>query len=113
MGNVKLYLFFFYFNKCEVNTVVNNIEQKAYNQIGYRNIQSSCKQQYHASNTSFSEATAKKEKPHISVLGKLRKQTGYSLSLCKKALVNCNQDVEQAKLWLEVIQLIFAKLRFS
>ena len=48
-----------------------------------------------------SEALPKKGKPSISVLGKLRKQTGYSLSLCKKALVNCNQDVEEAKKWLD------------
>ena len=48
-----------------------------------------------------SEAAPKKGKPSISVLGKLRKQTGYSLSLCKKALVNCNQDVEEAKKWLD------------
>ena len=48
-----------------------------------------------------SEASPKKGKPSISVLGKLRKQTGYSLSLCKKALVNCNQDVEEAKKWLD------------
>ena len=44
----------------------------------------------------------KKEKAGISVLGKLRKQTGYSLSLCKKALNNCDQDLEKAKQWLEV-----------
>ena len=48
-----------------------------------------------------SETSPKKGKPSISVLGKLRKQTGYSLSLCKKALVNCNQDVEEAKKWLD------------
>ena len=44
----------------------------------------------------------KKDKASISVLGKLRKQTGYSLSLCKKALNNCDQDLEKAKKWLEV-----------
>ena len=49
-----------------------------------------------------SGAAVKKEKATISVLGKLRKQTGYSLSLCKKALNNCDQDLEKAKSWLEV-----------
>ena len=63
-----------------------------------------CKRQFCGTLQVFSEAAAKKEKPHISVLGKLRKQTGYSLSLCKKALENCDQDVEKAKAWLEVCQ---------
>ena len=49
-----------------------------------------------------SGVSLKKEKASISVLGKLRKQTGYSLSLCKKALNNCDQDLEKAKKWLEV-----------
>ena len=32
-----------------------------------------------------------------SPLGQLRKQTGYSLSLCKKALAETQQDVDKAK----------------
>ena len=49
-----------------------------------------------------SSQVAEKTKPGISVLGKLRKRTGYSLSLCKKALTECNQDLEKAKIWLDV-----------
>jgi len=36
-----------------------------------------------------------------SALGQLRKQTGYSLSLCKKALAETEQDVAKAKAWLD------------
>lgn len=82
--------------------MVGRIERKAYNKIGYHNIQLSSRKQFNESKTVSSEATARKEKPTISALGKLRKKTGYSLSLCKKALVNCDQDVEKAKSWLEV-----------
>jgi len=34
-------------------------------------------------------------------LAKLRKKTGYSLSLCKKALENNEQDVSKAQEWLK------------
>jgi hypothetical protein len=37
-----------------------------------------------------------------SPLAKLRKSTGYSLSLCKKALDTTNQDVAKAQEWLKV-----------
>jgi hypothetical protein len=83
--------------------VVNSIERRAYNKIGYRSIQLDSKKQLNETKSLLSEGIARKEKPTISVLGKLRKQTGYSLSLCKKALANCDQDVEKAKCWLEVI----------
>jgi len=33
-------------------------------------------------------------------LAKLRKKTGYSLSICKKALGECNQDLAKAEKWL-------------
>jgi len=33
-------------------------------------------------------------------LAKLRKKTGYSLSICKKALGECNQDLALAEKWL-------------
>ena len=35
-------------------------------------------------------------------LAALRKSTGYSLSLCKKALAENNQDLEAAQAWLKV-----------
>jgi len=35
-----------------------------------------------------------------SSLGKLRKKTGYSLSICKKALEESGQDMAKAELWL-------------
>jgi elongation factor Ts len=37
-----------------------------------------------------------------SALAKLRKKTGYSLSLCKKALEQHEQDVGKAEEWLKV-----------
>jgi len=37
----------------------------------------------------------------VSALGQLRKKTGYSLSLCKKALAENDQDVGKAKAWLD------------
>ena len=37
-----------------------------------------------------------------SALAKLRKKTGYSLSLCKKALEQHEQDVVKAEAWLKV-----------
>ena len=43
--------------------------------------------------------TAKKAS---SPLAELRKKSGYSLSLCKKALASCNDDVTQAHQWLDV-----------
>lgn len=42
--------------------------------------------------------TAKKQ---LSPLAELRKKTGYGLSLCKKALASCNDDVTQAQKWLD------------
>ena len=36
-------------------------------------------------------------------LAALRKNTGYSLSLCKKALAENNQDLEAAQAWLKVL----------
>jgi len=36
-----------------------------------------------------------------SELGKLRKKTGYSLSVCKKALNDCDNDLARAELWLK------------
>ena len=62
-------------------------------------------------NTTTSSQVAEKTKPGISVLGKLRKRTGYSLSLCKKALTECNQDIEKAKIWLDVS--ILDKVKFK
>lgn len=50
----------------------------------------------HSFHTSPAAAAAGK-----SALGQLRKQTGYSLSLCKKALAETQQDVDKAKAWLE------------
>ena len=44
-----------------------------------------------------------------SALAKLRKKTGYSLSLCKKALEQHEQDVVQAEAWLKV-RMIFAEI---
>ena len=38
---------------------------------------------------------------NASALAQLRKKTGYSLSLCKKALTECDQDVGKAKKWLD------------
>ena len=40
-------------------------------------------------------------KKPTSALAQLRKQTGYSLSLCKKALAENDQDVAKAKGWLD------------
>ena len=77
-------------------------ERRQHNNIRYRNIQLDNSNYFSNTKSVLSEGIAKKEKPTISVLGKLRKQTGYSLSLCKKALANCDQDVEKAKAWLEV-----------
>jgi len=37
----------------------------------------------------------------VSELGKLRKKTGYSLSICKKALSESNNDVAVAEKWLK------------
>ena len=37
-----------------------------------------------------------------SALAKLRKKTGYSLSLCKQALETSEQDVTKAEKWLKV-----------
>ena len=37
-----------------------------------------------------------------SPLAELRKRTGYGLSLCKKALASCNDDVTKAQEWLNV-----------
>ena len=37
-----------------------------------------------------------------SALAKLRKKTGYSLSLCKKALEQHEQDIVKAEEWLKV-----------
>jgi len=48
----------------------------------------------------LSSAHAQKKKP-VSPLAQLRKKTGYSLSLCKKALAENDADVGKAKAWLE------------
>ena len=52
-------------------------------------------------NSSFS-TSAKVFSAPKSNLAKLRKKTGYSLTLCKKALENANQDVQKAEQWLKV-----------
>ena len=84
--------------------IIKNIEQKnkAYLRINFQGLQ--LKNEILPAVTKYmcSAPPVKKEKAGISVLGKLRKQTGYSLSLCKKALNNCDQDLEKAKQWLEV-----------
>ncbi len=41
-----------------------------------------------------------------SALAKLRKKTGYSLSLCKQALEANEQDVARAQNWLKVRHLL-------
>ena len=41
-----------------------------------------------------------------SALAKLRKKTGYSLSLCKKALEQHEQDVVKAEAWLKASILV-------
>lgn len=47
------------------------------------------------------KAAAQSSKKPPSALAQLRKKTGYSLSLCKKALAENGQDVGKAKAWLE------------
>jgi len=47
------------------------------------------------------KAAAAQGKKPPSALAQLRKKTGYSLSLCKKALAENGQDVGKAKTWLE------------
>ena len=84
--------------------IIENIQlkNKAYLRTNYQGLQ--LKNEILPAFTKYmcSAPPVKKEKVGISVLGKLRKQTGYSLSLCKKALNNCDQDLEKAKQWLEV-----------
>ena len=81
---------------------------KSYFKIGYKDFQKKRERVFEDAKYMSSGAAVKKEKATISVLGKLRKQTGYSLSLCKKALNNCDQDVEKAKSWLEVCYFVIA-----
>ena len=69
--------------------------------LRYKNTQLNETKSFSATVPNWSEVLPKRDKPSISILGQLRKQTGYSLSLCKKALENCNQDLDKAKLWLE------------
>ena len=45
-----------------------------------------------------------------SALAKLRKKTGYSLSLCKKALEQHEQDVGKAEAWLKESIVCYACL---
>ena len=64
------------------------------------------KRAYLASQRSFQlfarldSAAEQAKKTGKSNLGILRKKTGYSLSLCKKALAECDQDIDKAKKWL-------------
>jgi len=83
--------------------IIENIQlkNKAYLRINYQGLQLKNKILPAFTKYMCSAPPVKKEKVGISVLGKLRKQTGYSLSLCKKALNNCDQDLEKAKQWLE------------
>ena len=48
-------------------------------------------------------------KKQPSPLAELRKRTGYGLSLCKKALASCNDDVTKAQQWLDVsVQIVIS-----
>jgi elongation factor Ts len=51
---------------------------------------------FHTSVVPFAAASAAK-----SDLAKLRKKTGYSLSICKKALSETNNDLAEAEVWLK------------
>jgi len=51
---------------------------------------------FHTSVGSFAASSAAK-----SHLAKLRKKTGYSLSICKKALSETNNDLGEAEVWLK------------
>jgi len=51
---------------------------------------------FHTSVVPFAAASAAK-----SHLAKLRKKTGYSLSICKKALSETNNDLAEAEVWLK------------
>ena len=84
--------------------IIENIKlkNKAYLRINFQGLQLKNEALPATCKSMCSAPPVKKEKAGISVLGKLRKQTGYSLSLCKKALNNCDQDLEKAKQWLEV-----------
>lgn len=85
-------------NKRDILECLSNCKQQGFGcQYGLLDSQ----KKISTTNNALHEATAKKVKPTISALGKLRKQTGYSLSLCKTALQNCDQDLERAKCWLE------------
>jgi translation elongation factor EF-Ts len=46
---------------------------------------------------------AASSKKAASPLGTLRKKSGYSFSLCKKALAANDQDVDKAFKWLQVL----------
>jgi len=83
--------------------IIENIQlkNKAYLRINFQGLQLKNEALPATCKSMCSAPPVKKEKAGISVLGKLRKQTGYSLSLCKKALNNCDQDLEKAKQWLE------------
>jgi len=99
-GNLKIHnkaLSTAFHNHEFVNNQLNN---KAYN-LSFNGVISYSDKAFMNTRHMCSGVQLKKEKASISVLGKLRKQTGYSLSLCKKALNNCDQDLQKAKKWLE------------
>jgi len=66
----------------------------------HQSLTSQCRDVYNKSPLQSLSVSLHTSLPATSALATLRKNTGYSLSVCKKALSETNQDVAEAERWL-------------